>query len=153
DDLLHARVVVGQRHAAEGDERRVDVRARPEDGSRYRMEAGALADELNEHGDRAVGLRARLRKQTVGDLALNHDAPEPDIGETVEPSDHLEDVAIGEEVLPVLLLHRQKHALALTSICAARSPTPSPRAWARAATVWTTYAGSLRRPRTGCGAR
>ena len=51
------------------------------------MEARALADELNEHGDRAVGLRARLRKQAVADLALNHDAPEPDIGETVEALD------------------------------------------------------------------
>ena len=58
---------------------------------------------------------------------------------------------------PSLLLrddgHSPKAAVAFASICAASSAASSPRASASAASVWTTYAGSFGRPRTGCGAR
>src|ERR671936_3218589 len=44
-------------------------------------------------------------------------------------------------------------AVAFASIRAASASTSSPRLAARAATTWTTFAGSLGRPRRGCGAR
>ena len=75
DDALHARESGGQAGAAERDERRLDVRPRPEhrrarpDGSR------ALRGELDEHRDGAVRLRRGLREEAVGDLALHHHAP------------------------------------------------------------------------------
>ena len=51
------------------------------------MEARALADELHEHRDGAVRLRARLREEAVGDLALHHHAPELDLRQAVEALD------------------------------------------------------------------
>src|SRR5439155_22278412 len=75
-----------------------------------------------------------------------------------EPPDHAEQVRVGEEVLAECLLRLDVHGRpnatrAFSSICAARSAGSSPRAAARAATAWTTFAGSFRRPRHGCGAR
>src|SRR5437764_608562 len=77
-----------QRAAAKRDERRVDVRLRSEDRPRDRVKAGALGRELHEHGDRAIGLRRGPGKETVGDLALDHHAPELDAREAVEAFDH-----------------------------------------------------------------
>ena len=51
------------------------------------MEAGALGDELHEHRHGAVRLRARLREQAIGDLALHHHAPALDARQTVETLD------------------------------------------------------------------
>ena len=78
-----------------------------------------------------------------------------------EPADHPEDVLVDEEVLAELFLrprswaplHSPKAAVALASIRAASSSGSSPRASASVASVWTTFAGSLGLPRTGCGAR
>ena len=75
DDALDRRVVARERPPRERDERRVDVRARPEHRSRDGMEAGALGRELDEHRDRAVRLRPGLGEEAVGDLALHHHAP------------------------------------------------------------------------------
>ncbi len=238
-DFFHAPEVWRQLLAAEGDERRVDVRRWPEDGARDGVEAGSLGRELHEHGNGAVSLRPGLGEEPVGDLPLHHHAPEPDrrqpvealddergrdvvreVGhqlrrvlrqldpervaedevdvrrqlvqrglegavdldrvdaadalrevarehslpgadlehdvvraELCEPPDHLQDVAVDQEVLAVLLLHRPKHALALPSICRSSSSGSSPRARASAATVWTTFAGSFGLPRRGWGAR
>ena len=73
--------------APEGDERRVDIRRRPEDRSRHRVEAGALGGELNEHRDGAVGLRARGGEEAVGDLPLHHHTPQADTWKPVEALD------------------------------------------------------------------
>ena len=64
DDLLHAAVVRRQLRPPEGDERRVDVRLRPEDGAGDRVEPGSLGGELDEHRDGAVRLRSRLLRKT-----------------------------------------------------------------------------------------
>ena len=64
DDPLDLGVRLGQPRPAEGDERRVDVRLRPEDRAGDRMEAGALGDELDEHRDGAVRLRRWARRRT-----------------------------------------------------------------------------------------
>src|ERR687887_632977 len=87
DDPLHAREILGVSLAAKGDERRVHVRARPEDRPRHGMEAGSLGGELDEHRDRAVGLRRRLGEEAVGDLTLDHHAPKLQAGEAVEALD------------------------------------------------------------------
>src|SRR5207244_2691660 len=91
---------------------------------------------------------------------------EHDVGlvELREAADHAEDVFVGEEVLPELLLRSRAHwageatgsqkaAVALASIRSPSSPTSSPRTCASVATVWTTFAGSFGRPRRGTGAR
>src|SRR4051794_35776178 len=74
-----------------------------------------------------------------------------------EPLDHAEDVLVHEEVLAERLLRRDVHSPkqvdALRSIWRSSSPGSSPRACASACSVCTTYAGSFRFPRTGCGAR
>src|SRR5207302_1582010 len=81
---------------------------------------------------------------------LENDVVRPELS---EPADHVEDVPVGQEMLAVLLLHSPKHAVALRSTCSPSSRASSPRASASASTVCTTYAGSFRLPRTGCGAR
>src|SRR5262245_45712817 len=75
DDALDVREALGERPAAEGDECRVDVRARTEHGAGDRVETGALARELDENGNRAVRLRARIGEEAVGDLTLHHHTP------------------------------------------------------------------------------
>src|SRR6185503_19925594 len=94
-----------------------------------------------------------------GEVAREPALPGPDLEDDVvrpelgEAADHLEDVRIAEEVLAVLLLHRPKHSSAFLSIAGRSAASSEEVAWARAARVWSTYAGSLRFPRTGCGAR
>ena len=51
------------------------------------MEAGPLGGQLDEHRDRAVRLRPRCGEEAVGDLALNHHAPELDARQAVEALD------------------------------------------------------------------
>ena len=52
------------------------------------MEAGALGRELDQDRDGAVGLRAGLGEEAVGDLALHHHAPRLEIGrEAIEALD------------------------------------------------------------------
>ena len=87
DDALQLRVPVGEGDAPERDERRVDVRARPEDLARDRVEAGSLGRELDEHRDGAVGLRRGRGEEPVGDLPLHHHAPELDGRQPVEALD------------------------------------------------------------------
>ena len=78
-----------------------------------------------------------------------------------EASDHVEDVPVDEEVLAERLLRRVTRVtasrpnarVALSSIAAPSVAGSSPRASASTASVCTTFAGSFRRPRTGCGAR
>ena len=82
---------------------------------------------------------------------LEHDVVAVELGQSL---DHAEDVLVDEEVLAELLLRANAHgrrnaAAALASIRAASSAGSSPRTPASAATVWTTFAGSFGRPRTG----
>ena len=87
DELLHAAVVGRQLRAPERDERRIDVRLRPEDGAGHCVEARALGGELDEHRHRAVLLRPGLREEPVGHLPLHHHAPEPDVRQAVDALD------------------------------------------------------------------
>ena len=72
-----------------------------------------------------------------------------------------EDVFVGEKVLAELAVRRHrvaahgssKASAAFDSICRPSSSTSSPRASASIVYVWTTFAGSFGRPRTGWGAR
>src|SRR5262249_57086847 len=85
---------------------------------------------------------------------LEHDVAAIEGGQSL---DHAEDVFVDEEVLAELLPRRDVHspnaAVALASMRAASSAALSARTRASSATVWTTFAGSFRGPRTGCGAR
>src|SRR5207244_12082657 len=100
--------------------------------------------------DAADPLGEESREHALAGADLEHDVVRPQLR---QPPDHLHDVSVDQEVLAVLLLHRPKHAAAFRSIWASSSAGSSPRAWASEASVWTTYAGSFRLPRTGCGAR
>jgi Aminoglycoside-2''-adenylyltransferase len=73
--------------ASEGDERRVDVRLRAEDGTRHRVKARPLRRELDEHRDGSVRLRTWLGEEAVCDLALHHHAPVPHGRKPVETLD------------------------------------------------------------------
>ena len=64
DHALHRSEALGKLAAAEGDERGVDVRLRPEYRPRHGMEARSLGRELHEHRDGAVGLRRRGRRRS-----------------------------------------------------------------------------------------
>ena len=75
DDAAHAIGVVRRCDPIERDERGVDVRRRPEDRPRHRVEPGATRVQPNQHRYRAVRLRAGLGEEPVGDLALHHHAP------------------------------------------------------------------------------
>ena len=82
---------------------------------------------------------------------LEHDVVVVELGQSL---DHAEDVLVDEKVLAELLLRANAHgrrnaAAALASIRATSSAGSSPRTSASAATVWTTFAGSFGRPRTG----
>src|SRR4029079_18197698 len=88
---------------------------------------------------------------------LEHHVFGPELREAARDA---EDVVVDKEVLAELAvgrngkLHgRPKAAVALAAIACSSSSRSSPRASASAARVWTTFAGSLGRPRTGCGAR
>ena len=69
---------------AKSNERRVDVRSRPKDVPRHRVEARSLSGQLNEHRDCSVRLRLGLGKEAVGDLTLHHHAPDADSRQSVE---------------------------------------------------------------------
>ena len=128
-----APVEVGARHVAEA-----------------RLEAAVDLDRVNVCD--ALGQEPCQHAESGADL--EHDVGGLELG---EPLDHTQDVLVNEEVLAELLLRDDRHsanaASALASMRAASSAASSPRACASAETVWTTCAGSLRRPRTGCGAR
>src|SRR5207253_6198742 len=74
---------------------------------------------------------------------------------------HAEDVLVDEEVLAELAVRddrkarhgRPKAAVAFESIHASSTRGSSPRTSASTVSVWTTFAGSFSRPRTGWGAR
>ena len=114
--------------------------------------------------ERAVDLDGVDERDPLGEVAredaepgadLEHDVLGLELGET---ADDAEDVLVDEEVLAEVLLRadgheRPKAAVAFASICASSSVGSSSRAAASAASVWTTFAGSFGRPRTGCGAR
>src|SRR5690348_4892075 len=105
--------------------------------------------------DAAHALGEVAREDALPGADLEHDVVRPQLG---QPADHLQDVRIAQEVLPVLLLRArahgsEKHSAAFCSICRSSSAGSSSRARARAARVWTTFAGSFGLPRTGCGAR
>jgi hypothetical protein len=97
------------------------------------------------------------------EVARQHAEARPDLEHDVvpfqlrEPADDAEDVLVDEEVLPERLFGRDAHSwnatVAFASIMRPSSAASSPRAAASASTVCTTFAGSLRLPRTGCGAR
>src|SRR6476659_2286150 len=84
DHSFDATEVVRQTGAAEGDERRVDVRPRPKHSWRHGMESRSLRHQLHQDGDRAVRLGRGLCEKAIGDLALHHHGPELDPGQTVE---------------------------------------------------------------------
>ena len=128
----------------------VDVRPRGECGQVRRKRAVEL-DRVNVPGP--VGEACGEHPQAGTDL--EDDVSWAELGETL---DHPEDVLVDEEVLAELLLRTDAHgswkaAAALASMRSASSLAASPRASASAASVWTTWAGSFGRPRTGCGAR
>ncbi len=115
------------------------------------LERGVELDRMDVGGAR----REVLREDAEPGADLEHDVVRVELG---EPADHAEDVRIGEEVLAELLLRADAHGsenarAAFASICASSPVCSSPRASASAASVCTTCAGSLRRPRTGWGAR
>ena len=96
-------------------------------------------------------IREVAREHAQSGTDLEHDVLR---GELRQPPDHADEVLVDEEVLPERLLRRHGHgkpkaAIAFASILAAKSPGSSPRAAASAITVWTTWAGSFCRPRTG----
>ena len=103
----------------------------------------------------------RMLRQEGGEDTL----PRPDLEDDVfrlelgEPPDDPDDVFIDKEVLAEVPARggeahgSPKAAVAFRSICAARAPASSPLTSASAATVWTTFAGSFGRPRTGWGER
>ena len=87
---------------------------------------------------------------------------EHDIGgaELRKAGDDPEDVVVGEEVLPERLLRcgrsrrgGRTRRRVLVDLRSSERASSSPRTSARTASVWTTFAGSLRLPRSGCGAR
>src|SRR5262245_9979468 len=100
----------------------------------------------------AVGEEAREDAEARPDLQNN--VRRLELGEAL---DHAEDVLVDEEVLAELLLgtdaHSPKQRAAFASICSASSASSALRARARAATVYTTFAGSFGLPRLGSGAR
>src|SRR4051812_6147580 len=106
----------------------------------------------------AVGEHAREDAESRADL--EHDVLSVELR---EPRDDAEDVVVDEEVLTERLLRRDTHgsvgtgrpnaSVAFASICRSSAPTSSPRVSASTASVWRTFAGSLRFPRSGCGAR
>ena len=123
-----------------------------------------LAEAAQRGLERAVDLDRVDPADSLGEEAREHALPGTDLEHDVvglelrQPADHLEDVRVAEEVLAVLLLRprahgSEKHSAALRSICRSSSAGSSPRACASEASVWTTFAGSFRFPRTGCGAR
>ena len=84
---------------------------------------------------------------------LEHDVFGSELREAARDA---EDVVVDQEVLAEIAvgrdgqLHgRPKAAVAFASIARSSSSRSSPRASARVARVWTTCAGSFRRPRTG----
>ncbi len=99
----------------------------------------------------------------VGEVAREHAEPGADLEHHVvgrevgEPLDHAEQVLVDEKVLAQALAWRDAHSentlVAFSSIWSSRASASTPRASASASRVWRTKAGSLRRPRTGCGAR
>src|SRR4029450_3977298 len=105
----------------------------------------------------------------VGQVDGQDAEPRPDLEHNVrrvepgESTDDAEDVLVGEKVLSELpprpCAHGEgvatdsaKAAVAFASMRAATSAVSSPRTSARAATVWTTLAGSFGLPRRGTGA-
>ena len=56
----------------QADQHGVDVRDRVEDAPRHRAQHAHLARQLGEHGRRAVGRAAGLRREPLADLALDH---------------------------------------------------------------------------------
>jgi hypothetical protein len=116
-----------------------------------RLERAVELDRVDMSG--AVGEAPGQHAETGADL--EHDVVRAELR---EPLDHAEDVLVGEEVLAEALFRADGHrsakaVVAFASIRAASSATASPRAAASAETVWTTWAGSFGRPRTGCGER
>src|SRR5690348_4254483 len=84
DDLLYVAEVSRKLLPSKGDERGIDVRRRLEDPPGDGMESGALGGELDEHRDGTVVLRPRIGEQAVGNLTLNHHAPESNVRQPVE---------------------------------------------------------------------
>jgi DNA polymerase III epsilon subunit-like protein len=116
--------------------------------------------------ERPVELDGVDERHAFGEEGRQHAGAGPDLEDDVvgrkggEALDHPEQVLVDEEVLAEAALGlrqpahcRPKAARALAAVRSPSSAASSPRAAASAATVWTTFAGSLRRPRSGCGER
>src|SRR6185437_2755597 len=113
--------------------------------------------------ERSVDLDCVHARDAFREIAGEHAEARTDLEDDVvrvelrESVDHTENVLVDEEVLAQRFLrqdvHSEKHAVALASIWRASWFGSSFRASASASSVWMTYAGSLRLPRTGCGAR
>ena len=117
-----------------------DVRPLAEDVPQSRLERTVDLDRVNQaHVIREV---AREDSETRADL--EDDVLRNDLAETADDPDN---VLVDEEVLPESLLRRDAHdsantAAALAWVAAAKPPsTRSPRAYASARSVWTTFAG------------
>ena len=128
-----------------------NVRVRAERGAQLRLERAIELDRVDEPC--SLGEAAREDAETRADL--EHDVRRAEIAESL---DHAEDVLVDEEVLAQRLLGRDGHAnpnaaAAFAWVWAATASTVASRASARTRTVCTTFAGSFRVPRIGCGAR
>ena len=87
----------GGADALQPDQHRVDVRDRVEHAPRHRAQDAHLARQLGEHGRRAVGGAARLRREPLADLALDHRDLGDDAGELLDHAqDHRRRHAVGE---------------------------------------------------------
>ena len=98
----------------------------------------------------------------VGEVLREHTEARADLERDVaglefcEAADHAEDVRIGEEVLSKRLLRDDAHGdegRNRVGLDLGGQPVGSTARTPQARDVWTTNAGSFRRPRTGCGAR
>src|SRR5262245_2036200 len=151
DELRRRRL---ERHVVEGD--RV-----PEDEVDVRRPVERLLERLLE---RRIELDRMDLAHAVREVAGQHAGAGADLQDDVlrlelgEPVDHTKEVLVDEEVLPERLLRprphgRRKAREAFSSVWAAKAAAATSRTSASAATVCTRFAGSLGRPRTGCGLR
>src|SRR5215211_6480482 len=84
DHALDSRPVVRQLRPPEREEGRVDVRSRAENLAGHGLPARSFGRELDEHRDGTVRLRPWAREEAIGNLALEHHAPQLDLRQAVQ---------------------------------------------------------------------
>ena len=151
-ELRRRRLEPGEAQLERVAEEKLDVFPSAETVRKRLLERPVQLDRL----DVPDPVREKVREDAEARPDLQHDV----VGAQFrEPSDHPEDVPVDQEVLAELLLRKRPgHASenALAAFSSSRRPSAaasSPRASARALTVWTTFAGSFGRPLRGWGLR